>query len=73
MDSLLSLSLPLSPLFLTEQDRAGGFFALSLLFVCVAFIIIMEICKVPTRPVAESAEQASYNTHDVHRDGKCYL
>ena len=49
-------------LSLTEQGRAGGFFALSLslplplslslslslLFVCVAFIILMEICKVPT-------------------------
>ena len=29
----------------------------------------MEICKAPT-PAAQSAEQAKYNTHGVHPDGK---
>ena len=30
----------------------------------------MEICKAPTYPAAQSAEQAY--TRNVHRDGKCY-
>ena len=44
---------------------------LSGIIIIIIIIIIREICKGPALRL-KSAEQASYNTHNIHRDGKCY-
>ena len=52
-----------------EKREAVSQLTLKTESVC-SIIILMEICKAST-PAAQSSEQAYYDTHNVHRDGKC--
>ena len=40
-------------------------------FLSIIIIILRDNSKIAYH-AAQSSEQAQYNTHNVHRDGKCY-